>query len=48
MLQESPDPLPFIPLDPFRGALWGARGFLYEGVDLLSMTPKCDMFLGSP
>ena len=45
--RSPPTPCPLIPLDPFRGALWGARVALNEGGDLMSMTPKCNMFLES-
>ena len=48
MLQEALDPQPFTPLDPYRGPYGGAKGVLYEGGYLMSLAPKCDMFLKSP
>ena len=44
---NPPDPLP--PYTPIGGALWGgARGGTHEGAGIMSLTPKCDMFLESP
>ena len=48
MIGDSPNFLTPIPLHPYRGALWGGQGGLYEGVDLMSLTPKCYMFLEKP
>ena len=49
ILGESPDPPYHLPPQiPIGGALWGARGGLSEGGDIISPTPKCDMFLESP
>ena len=44
----SPPTPPLTPLDPYRGGLWGARGGMSEGGDIMCLTPKCDMFLESP
>ena len=43
---NPPDPLPPWPL--IGGALWGGQGGMKEGGDILSLNPKCDMFLESP
>ena len=37
-------PLPLTPLHPYRGVWGGLNG----GVDLLVLTPKCDIFWESP
>ena len=42
-------PLPLTPLYPYTGGPYGgARGGMSEGGDIMSLTPKCDLFLESP
>ena len=41
-------PSSLTPLNPYRGGPMGARGGMSEGGDIMSLTPKCDMFLESP
>ena len=48
ILGEYPDPPIPYPLDLHRGGPMGGPGGLNEGDDLMSLTPKCDMFLEMP
>ena len=41
-------PSPVTPLDPYKGGPMGGQGGMSEGGDIMSLTPKCDMFLESP
>ena len=48
-LGESPDPpYPLPPYIPIGGGPMGGQGGMSEGGDIMSLTPKCDMFLESP
>ena len=47
-LRSTPTPQPITPLNPNRRGPRGGPGGLNKGGDLMSLTPKCDMFLEIP
>ena len=49
ILGEYPDPpIPNPPRPPLGGPYGGGPGGPNEGYDLMSLTPKCDIFLEMP